>query len=76
MRDVIVPLDVIEIHRLSDAGLLIQIHQISLQIRVIENAAHAALKMNVINDIEPDERAEKPPVALDDAIVEQVTTIR
>ena len=76
VRHVVVTFDVIEIDRLSDAGLLIQIHQISLKIRIIENTAHAALKMNVINDIEPNERTEKSPVALDDAIVEQVATIR
>ena len=45
MRDIVMPLDVIEIDRLGDAGLLIQIQQIAVQIRVIDNSAKIALEV-------------------------------
>ena len=70
MRHVIMPLDVIEVDRLSDAGQLIKVHQITLQVRVIDNAADVALKMAVINNIEPNERAEESPVGFDNALEE------
>ncbi len=68
VRHVVMALDVIEIDRLGDAGLLIQIHQITLQIWVIDDAPQIALEMPVINDVEPDERAEKSPIGFDDAV--------
>jgi len=44
MRDVIVPLDMVYVHRLRNGGSLVQIQQIAMKIRVINNPAHVALK--------------------------------
>ena len=76
VRHVIMALDVIEVDRLSDAGQLIKVHQITLQIRVIDNAADVALEMAMINNIEPNERTEESPVGFDNAIWKQVTAFR
>ena len=57
VRHVVMTLDVIEIDRVGDAGLLIQVHQIALQVWIIDDAAQVALEMAVVNRIEPDERA-------------------
>ena len=65
-------LDVIEVDRLGNIALLIQVHQIALQIPVIDNATQIALKMAVINDIEADKRAEQSPIGFYDAIVKQI----
>ena len=59
VRHVVVALDVIEVDRVGDAWLLIEIHQIALQIWVIDDAPQVALEVAVINGVEPDERAEK-----------------
>src|SRR6266480_4246949 len=76
VRHVIMTLDMIEINRLGDTGLLIQVHKITLEVRVIDNAADVALEVTVVDDVKPDERAEEAPVGFDDAIVEQVPTFR
>ncbi len=76
MRHVVVALDVIEIDGVGDAGLLIQIHQVTLQVRIIDDAADVALEMAVIDGVEPNECAEETPVGFDDAIVEQVAAFR
>ena len=64
--------DMIEINRLGDTGLLIQVHQVTLEVGVIDDAADVALEVAVINDVKPDERAKEPPIGFDDAVVEQV----
>jgi hypothetical protein len=58
VREIVVPLDMIEANCLGDPGLLIQVHQIALQVRVVENAPKTALKMNVINLVEANQSAE------------------
>src|SRR5947208_15044515 len=76
VRHIIMALDVIEINGVSYSGLLIQIHQVALQIRVINDAAQVALEMAVINHVEPDKRAKKSPVGFDNAIPEQIPLFR
>lgn len=70
VRHVVMPLDVIEIHGVGNAWLLIQIHQIPLQVRVIDDAVQIALEMAMINDVESHQRTEKPPVRFDNAMIE------
>src|SRR5882724_3466482 len=76
VRHVIMTLDMIEINRLGDTGLLIQVHKITLEVRVIDNAADVALEVTMVDDVKPDEGAEKAPVGFDDATVEQVPAFR
>src|SRR4051812_16793608 len=64
VRDVVVPLDVIEIDRPGDVRLLVKIAQIVVEIGVIDDAPQIAFEMSVINRIEPHQRAEEPPVGL------------
>src|SRR5882724_6099095 len=70
VRHVVMTLDMIEIDGIGDARLLIQIHQITLQIWVIDNSAQIALEMAVINRVEPNKSAKKPPVRLDNTVPE------
>ena len=76
VRHVIVTLDMIEVDGVGDTGLLIQVHQVTLEVWVIDDAAEVAFEVTVINDIKPDERTEKAPVGFDDAFVEQVAAFR
>ncbi len=68
VRHVVMTLDVIEIDGVGNARLLIQIHQISLQIWIVDDTAQVAFEMAVIDDVETHKRAEKSPVRLDNAI--------
>ncbi len=76
VRHVVVTLDMIEVDSLGDTGLLIQVHQVTLEVWVIDDAADVAFEVTVIDDVKPDERAEKAPVRFDDAFVEQVAAFR
>src|SRR5205823_8927101 len=70
VRHVIMTLDVIDADGLGDSRLLIQVEQITLQVRIIDDATEIAFEMAVINDIETNERAKKSPVGFDDAVSE------
>ena len=63
-------LDVIEIDGIGDARLLVQIHQITLQIWIVDDAAKIALEMAVIHGVEANKSAKKPPVRLDNTVPE------
>ena len=62
----------IEINRLGDTGLLVQVHQVTLEVWVIDDAADIAFEVTVIDDVEPNECAKEPPIGFDNPIVEQV----
>ncbi len=57
VRHVVMALDVIDADGLGDSRLLIEIEQITLQIRVVDDAPKIAFEMPVINGIEANERA-------------------
>jgi len=71
-----VALDVIELHGLCDTRLLIQIHQITLQVWVIDEAPQIALEMAVVDGIEAYQGAKKSPVRLNNSTSKQVPTFR
>ena len=57
MRHVVMPFDVIQIDRLGDAGLLVQVHQIVLQVWIINDAPEVAFEVAVIHRVKTHERA-------------------
>ena len=64
VRDVIVPFDVVEVHRLGNAIGLVEIFEIAEEIAVVDNPPEVALKVTMIDGIEPDQRHEEPQVGL------------
>ena len=58
VRVIVVTLDVIEIDGLRDSGNLIEIAQVSVEIRIIDDSPKIALEMPVINRIESNQRYE------------------
>ena len=68
MRHVVMTLDVIDADRLGDSRLLIEVQQVTLQVRVIDNAAEITFEMAVIDDVEANQRAEETPVGLNDPL--------
>ena len=54
MRDVVVPLDVIEIHRRRHVSVLVKIMQVRPEIGVAHDVAEIAFEVAVIDRVEPD----------------------
>ena len=55
--NVVMAFDVVKIDRIGDAGLMLKIHQVSLQVRIINNAPQVALEVAMINGIKTHKRA-------------------
>src|SRR5260221_6426179 len=72
VRHVVVAFDVLKIHCFGDARLLVEVHQVTLQISIIENAATAAFDGDVIDAIDENHRAKEPPMGLPDAGAKQL----
>ena len=68
VRHIIMTLDVIDADRFGDAGLLIQIEQVTSQVWIIDNPPEVAFEVPVIDNIKSNESAEQSPVGLDDAL--------
>ena len=62
VRDVVVPLDMIEIHSLGNTFGLVEIPEVPEKIRVIDDSSDVALKMAVVHRIEPNQRDKEAPV--------------
>ena len=75
VRDVVVAFDVIDIHCLGNARLLLEIQQVPVEMGVINDAPEIAFEMAVVNRIEPHQRAKQTPVSFDDSTSEQVTPL-
>ena len=70
---IVMPLDVVEIHRAGDAVILVEVFQVTKQVCVIGETPDIALKMSVVDSIEADECHEQAPIGFDDARPKQIT---
>ena len=75
MRDVIVPFDMVEIDRISDACHLVQVLEITGEVRVIHDAPEAAFEMAMVDGIEPKQRDKQSPIGLDELWSEEITPV-
>jgi hypothetical protein len=64
--DIIVPLDMVEIYGFTDAVGLVEIFKISEEVWVVDDSADIALKMAIVDRIEPYQGDKEPPVGLDE----------
>lgn len=62
VRDVIMPLDMVEIHGPGDTLGLVEVFEISEEIRIIDDSPDIALKVSVVDRVEPNQRDKQPPV--------------
>ena len=62
VRDVIMPLDMVEIHGLGDTVGLIEVFEISEETRIIDDSPDIALKVSVVDRVEPNQCDKKAPV--------------
>src|SRR3954454_18222115 len=68
---VIVPPDMLEIHRRGDAWQLIDVTRKGRQIRIIDDAADVALEVPDIDRVEADQRREQADVGFGQAVAQQ-----
>src|SRR3990172_104469 len=68
-------LDLLQIESLLDPRPLIKLAQVIAEIRVVLNAAQIALEVTVINQVEAQQRRERAPVRLGDALPRQVSPL-
>jgi len=61
---VIVPFDVIEIHGVGDAVILVEVFQIAEKVGVIGDTSNIAFEVPMVHSIEADEGDEQSPVRL------------
>ena len=59
VRDVIMPLDVVEVDRVGDAVDLVEISQVAEEMAIVDDPAEVALEMAVVDGIEPYQRHER-----------------
>lgn len=62
VRHVVMALDMVDIHGLGDAVGLVEVFEISEEIRVVDDSPYVALKMTVVHRIKPDQRDKESPV--------------
>lgn len=72
--DVVMALDVVEVHGPGDAGLLEEVFQVGVEVGVVHDAAEVALEVAVVHGVETDEGDEEFPVQLGDLVAHQVAT--
>ena len=72
---VIVALDVIEVDRLGDAVDLIEVAQVAVQVRVVDDPAQVAFEMPVVDRIEANQRHEEAPIGLERLGAEEIAPI-
>jgi len=63
---------VVEVDRLGDAGLLIEVFEIIPQVRVVHDATQVALEVVVVDEVEAHQGREEGPVRLGDAVAAKV----
>jgi hypothetical protein len=69
---VVVHLYVVHVHRLSHIRLLIKVHRVASQVRIIHDAPQVAPEMSVVHGIEAHHRRKEAPVGLRNAVSAKV----
>jgi hypothetical protein len=64
---------VVRVHRLSHIRLLIKVHRVAPQVRIIHDAPQVALEMSVVHGIEAHQRRKEAPVGPRIAVAAKVT---
>ena len=64
--DVVVPLDVVEVHGVGDPVGLIEVFEIAEEIGVVDNPSEVAFEMAVVDGVEAYEGDEQAPIGFDE----------
>ena len=64
--DVVVPLDVVEVHGVGNAVDLIEIFEVAEEVGVVDDPPDVALEMAVVDSVEAYEGDEQAPIGFDE----------
>ena len=64
--DVVVPLDVVEVHGVGDAVSLIEVFEIAEEVGVVDDPLKVAFEMTVVDSVEAYEGDEQAPIGFDE----------
>lgn len=74
--DVVVPLDVIEVHGVGDAVGLIEVFEVAEEVGVVDDSPEIAFKMAVVDGVKTHESDEQAPIGLDELRAEKIALAR
>ena len=63
--DVVVPLDVIEVYGIGDAVGLIEVFEVTEEVRVVDDPSKVAFEMAMVDGVEAHEGDEQAPIGFD-----------
>ena len=64
--DVVMPLDMVEVHGVGDAVGLVEVFEVAEQVRVVDDPADVALEMAVVDGVEAYEGDEEAPIGFEE----------
>ena len=75
VRNIVMPLDVVEVDSFRDPIGLVEIFQVAEKIRIVDDPADITFEMTVVHGVEAKQGDEQPPVRLDVSRAEEVALI-
>ena len=66
MGDVVMPLDMVEVHGVGDAVALIEIFEVAKEVGVVDDPPDVAFEMTVVDGVEAYEGDEQAPIGFDE----------
>ena len=66
MGDVVMPLDMVEVHGVGDAVALIEVFEVAEEVGVVDDPSEVAFEMTVVDSVEAYEGDEQAPIGFDE----------
>jgi hypothetical protein len=64
--DIVVPLDMVEVDGMGDPVGLVEVSEVTEEVRVVPDSSDITLKMAMVDHIEPHQGDKEPPVGLNE----------
>ena len=64
--DVVMPLDVVEVHGIGDPVGLIEVFEVTEEVRVVDDPSKVAFEMAMVDGVEANEGDEQAPIGFDE----------
>ena len=74
--DVVMPLDVVEVHGVGDAVGLIEVFEVTEEVGVVDDPSKVAFEMAMVDGVEAYEGDEQAPIGFDELRAEEIALAR